>query len=208
MKQTDFSIIIVRNVCVLTSASVIVYLFFTRSWSAIIEPKHFFTTLWSAIIGTKQPKVNQSPQQWRGRQTCTRICRFLVVGNIFRLETCMNSLAKVPPYSKLNFQGKIFFTQNWCNIKLSLGVYSVALCYWQIYIFSLFHCHHYYFYVNLEYFPVATRKDKLMIKGRNNPARSPALSQGYIVLVIFDGFFLNSIVIFCFSCPREWALTT
>jgi hypothetical protein len=30
MKQTDSSIIIVRNVCVLTSASMIVYLFFTR----------------------------------------------------------------------------------------------------------------------------------------------------------------------------------
>jgi hypothetical protein len=28
----------------------------------------------------------------------------------------MNSLVKVPPYSKLNFQGEIFFTQNWCNI--------------------------------------------------------------------------------------------
>jgi hypothetical protein len=40
------------------------------------------------------------------------------VGNIFRLETCTNSLVKVPPYSKLNFQGKIFFTQNWCNITL------------------------------------------------------------------------------------------
>jgi hypothetical protein len=39
MKQTDSTIIIVRNVCVLTSASMIVYLFFTRSWSAIIEPK-------------------------------------------------------------------------------------------------------------------------------------------------------------------------
>ena len=26
--------------------------------------------------------------------------RFVVVGNIFRLETCMNSLVKVPPYSK------------------------------------------------------------------------------------------------------------
>jgi hypothetical protein len=38
---------------VLTSASMIVYLFVTRSWSA--------------IIGTKQPKVKQSPQQWRGR---------------------------------------------------------------------------------------------------------------------------------------------
>ena len=31
MKQTDSSIIIVRNVCVLTSASMIVYLFFRRS---------------------------------------------------------------------------------------------------------------------------------------------------------------------------------
>jgi hypothetical protein len=48
MKQTDSSIIIVRNVCVLTSGSMI-DLFFTRSWSA--------------IIGTKQPKVNQSPQR-------------------------------------------------------------------------------------------------------------------------------------------------
>jgi hypothetical protein len=38
MKQTDSSIIIVRNVCVLTSASMIVYLFFTRSWLAIIGP--------------------------------------------------------------------------------------------------------------------------------------------------------------------------
>ena len=53
MKQTDFSIIIARNVCVLTSAAMIVYLFVTRSWSA--------------INGTKQPKVHQSPQQWRGR---------------------------------------------------------------------------------------------------------------------------------------------
>jgi hypothetical protein len=31
----------------------------------------------------------------------------------------MNSLVKVPPYSKLNFQGKNFFTQNWCNITLN-----------------------------------------------------------------------------------------
>ena len=30
MKQTDFSIIIVRNVCVLTAASMIIYLFVTR----------------------------------------------------------------------------------------------------------------------------------------------------------------------------------
>ena len=118
MKQTDSSIIIVRNVCMLTSASMIVYLFFTRLWSAILGQKLFFTRSWCAIIGTKQPKVNQSPQQWRERKTCTWICRFLVVGNIFRLETCMNSLVNVPSYSKLNFQGKIFFTQNWCNITL------------------------------------------------------------------------------------------
>jgi hypothetical protein len=38
-----------QNVCVLTSASMIVYLFVMRSWSA--------------IIWTKQPKINQSPQQ-------------------------------------------------------------------------------------------------------------------------------------------------
>ena len=31
VEQTDSSIILVRNVCVLTSASMIVYLFFTRS---------------------------------------------------------------------------------------------------------------------------------------------------------------------------------
>jgi hypothetical protein len=71
-----------------------------------IGSKLFFTRSWSAIIGTKQPKVNHSPQQWRGRWTCTRICRFLVVWNIFRLETCMNNLGKVPLYSKLNVQGK------------------------------------------------------------------------------------------------------
>jgi hypothetical protein len=34
MKQADSSITIVRNVCVLTSASMIVYVFVTRSWSA------------------------------------------------------------------------------------------------------------------------------------------------------------------------------
>jgi len=28
---------------------------------------------------------------------------------------------KIPPYSKLNFQGKHFFTQNWCNIKLVIS---------------------------------------------------------------------------------------
>jgi hypothetical protein len=50
MKQTDSSIIIVRNVCVLTSASMIVYPFFTMSWSAIIGPTLFFKRSWSTII--------------------------------------------------------------------------------------------------------------------------------------------------------------
>jgi hypothetical protein len=56
----------------------------------------------------------------RNKTTCTRSCRFLVVVNIFRLETWMNSLVKVPPYSKLNFQREIVFTQNWCTITLSV----------------------------------------------------------------------------------------
>jgi hypothetical protein len=47
-----------------------------------------------------------------------RSCAMFSWWNIFRLETCMNSLVKVLPYSKLNFQGKNFFTQNWCNISL------------------------------------------------------------------------------------------
>jgi hypothetical protein len=33
----------------------------------------------------------------------------------------MNSLIKVPSYSKLNFQEEIFFTQNWCNITLRIS---------------------------------------------------------------------------------------
>jgi hypothetical protein len=41
-------------------------------------------------------------------------------GNSFLAKWCMNSLVKVPPYSKLNFQGKHFFTQNWCNITLKI----------------------------------------------------------------------------------------
>ena len=39
----------------------------------------------------------------------------------------MNSLVKVPPYSKLKFQGKIFFTQNWCNITLISRVNCICL---------------------------------------------------------------------------------
>jgi hypothetical protein len=60
--------------------------------------------------------------------------QIVVVGNIFRLETCMNSLVKVPSYSKLNFQGKIFFTQNWCNITLSYQVIDT----WQTHADLLF----------------------------------------------------------------------
>ena len=54
------------------------------------------------------------------------ICRFLVVGNIFRLETCMSSLVKVPRYSKLNFQGKNVFNPNWCNITLSKRLLKIG----------------------------------------------------------------------------------
>jgi hypothetical protein len=63
-------------------------------------------TLWYFYFSFSYTKSSQI-------QTCT----FLVFGNIFRLKTCMNNLVKVPPYSKLNFQGTNFFTQNWCNIK-------------------------------------------------------------------------------------------
>jgi hypothetical protein len=35
----------------------------------------------------------------------------------------MNSLVKVPPYSILNFQGKIVFIQNWCNITLNVDCF-------------------------------------------------------------------------------------
>jgi hypothetical protein len=33
---------------------------------------------------------------------------------------CFFPMIADPPYSKLNFQGYIFFTQNWCNITLSI----------------------------------------------------------------------------------------
>jgi hypothetical protein len=100
MKETDSSIIIVRNVCLLTEASMIVYLFVTRSWSA--------------IIGTKQLKVNQSPQQWRGLYTCTRICRFLVVGNICWLETkkfkcCVTRISFALMYGKTELSAVKYF---------------------------------------------------------------------------------------------------
>jgi hypothetical protein len=49
----------------------------------------------------------------------------IVVGNIFRLETCMNGLVKVPPYSKLNFQGGNFFTQNFYKLWTVKHIYFV-----------------------------------------------------------------------------------
>jgi hypothetical protein len=63
----------------------------------------------------------------------------LVVGNIFRFETCMNSLVKVPPYSILNFQGKNFFTQNWCNITLNNNSPDIYL----FILYMVFHVHIY-----------------------------------------------------------------
>jgi hypothetical protein len=67
--------------------------------------------------------------------------QIVVVGNIFRLETCMNSLVKVPSYSKLNFQGEIFFTQNWCNITLSYQVIDTWQTHLQIHV-HVYRPHH------------------------------------------------------------------
>jgi hypothetical protein len=78
MKQTYSSIIIVSNVCVLTSESMIVYLFFTR--------------LWSAIIGTKQPKVSMNQFCWAIiLMWCTRNI-FLLASDILFINwtVCMN----------------------------------------------------------------------------------------------------------------------
>jgi hypothetical protein len=115
MKQTYFSIIIVMNVCVLTSASMIVYLFFINCGlcNPVQMSKMSHRIFWIKVILHQFWMKNIFPGKFN-----LRICRFLVVGNIFRLETCMNSLVKVPPYSKLNFPGKMFFIQNWCNITL------------------------------------------------------------------------------------------
>jgi hypothetical protein len=62
MKQTDSSIIIVRNVCVLTSASMIAYLFCTRSWFAIIGPNISSQGYDRQSSEKNQPKVKQSPK--------------------------------------------------------------------------------------------------------------------------------------------------
>jgi hypothetical protein len=60
-----------------------------------------------------------------------------------------NSLVKVPPYSKLNFQEKKFFIQNWCNSCLFHVVWTNFFCaiilmlYRDIYIYifsSTEHC--------------------------------------------------------------------
>ena len=91
------------------------------NWNA--NRTHPFIFSWSAIIGTKQPKV-KSPQQWRGQKTCTRICRFLVVGNIFQLETCMNSLVKVSPNSKWIFTEKFSSPKTGVILLLKLWVWN------------------------------------------------------------------------------------
>ena len=81
---------------------------FICSWSAIIGPNFSSRRI---MIGNHRNKTTES---WLVSTTMARtanlhtICRFLVVGNIFRLETCMSSLVKVPPYSKWPFQGKFF----------------------------------------------------------------------------------------------------
>jgi hypothetical protein len=61
------------------------------------------------------------------------IIRCLVVGNIFRLETCMNGLVKVPPYSKLNFQGKFSSPKTGVipttrNLQICVHVYHPRHC--------------------------------------------------------------------------------
>jgi hypothetical protein len=129
----------------------IVYLFFTRSWSAIIGSKlfsrgydrqsseqnnrklislhnngeddkhaHGFADckdiLLSEALSVLKLLSDQNKKSWYN--TILSLLKYLKL-DIFRLETCMNSLGKVPPYSKLNFQGTNFFTQNWCNITLS-----------------------------------------------------------------------------------------
>ena len=77
--------------CVRTSASMIVYLFFTR-----------YNDRQSSEQNNR--KLISLHNNGEDEKQCPRICRFLVVGNIFRLETCMNNLVKVPPYSKWIFR--------------------------------------------------------------------------------------------------------
>jgi hypothetical protein len=76
-----------------------IFLFSTATLKYTYRPPQ---TSWTRIVGERgllKISVNET-------KTCTRTCRFLVVGNIFRLETCMNSLVKVPPYYKWIFREK------------------------------------------------------------------------------------------------------
>ena len=69
------------------------------------------------------------------------MCRFLVVGNIFRHETCMNGLVKIPPYSKLEFQANMFFTQNRCNNTLSSRIHVIIYYYAFAYFLPISVCY-------------------------------------------------------------------
>jgi hypothetical protein len=68
--------------------------------------KHFYIFKQGTIFCEVEKMTRQRLQKWwhynmqpfTGFRSCTRICRFLVLGNLFRLETCMNSLVKVLPY--------------------------------------------------------------------------------------------------------------
>ena len=106
----DSSIIIVRNVCV-------------HPWLFIFSSRDHDRQS-SEQNNRKLISLHNAMARTINMHT---ICRFLVAGNIFRLETSMNSLVKVPPYSKLNFQGEIFSTQNWCNITLKSGRSLIGL---------------------------------------------------------------------------------
>jgi hypothetical protein len=80
--HTFLTKIIVESVCFISCEP-----FFWCNYSYVVHTEYIFTCL---------------------QQTCTRICRFLIFGNIFRLETCMNSLVKrycrIPNWI---FRGKI-----------------------------------------------------------------------------------------------------
>jgi len=89
--------------CVLTSASMIV-IFSSRGHDSQSSDQNFSSR------GDDRQSSEQNNRKLislhNNGQDDKHAHEFAVVGNIFRLETCMNSLVKVPPYSKLNFQGK------------------------------------------------------------------------------------------------------
>jgi hypothetical protein len=125
MKQTYSSIIIVRNVCVLTSASMI-FFFSSQGHDRQSSDQNFSS--WGYDWQSSEQNNRKLISLHNNGEDDKHAHRFLVVGNIFRLETCMNSLVKVLPYSKLNFQGNIFFTQNWCNITLRFYCHFWTSC--------------------------------------------------------------------------------